>query len=103
MMAIQKMGAATSGRSVEMATPLIQAKTDLCVTASTEAEDVVLTNRNPVGFLMPSPPRTRPFDMTQSTPYVEEIRRRLATADQAIPIEELNELIYLQADQSNPK
>jgi hypothetical protein len=52
-----------------------------------------------VGILMPVRSRARPFDMSQSTPYVDEIKRRLATADQSIPIDEVNEMLDRRAAQ----
>ena len=54
-----------------------------------------------VGLLMPLRSRVRSFDMSQSTPYVEEIKRRLATADQSIPIQEVNATLDHLAGQSD--
>jgi hypothetical protein len=56
-----------------------------------------------VGIVMPVRSRALPFDMSKSTPYVEEIKRRLATVDQSIPIEEVNARLERQAAQRDPK
>lgn len=66
-----------------------------------EAKPLMITDESDatVGVLMPIRSRAQSFDMTKDTFYVEEIKRRLATADQAIPIEEVNAMLALRANQ----
>lgn len=52
---------------------------------------------------MPAVSRAFPFDMSKSTPYVEEIKRRLATVDLSIPIEEVNAMLERREDRASAK